>query len=246
MSDLTVRPQDLGRLFEEVRDAVVVAEAFTGRIVLWNQAATQIFGYSPAEALELRVEALVPERLRARHMAGLSRYRETGRGVYIDSDRLLGLPAVRKGGEEITIEMSLSPITPVRDPKEADGPFVLAIVRDVTQRKKNEEALRRSEASLAEAQRMAHLGNWEWDARTGEEWWSDEVYRIYGFEPGQVAPGLESLINVMHPDDRGLLSGPFDAALYRGEPYDFEHRVLRPDRSVRVVQIGRASCRERV
>ena len=57
MSDLTVRPQDLGigRLFEEVSDAVIVADATTGRIVLWNQVATCIFGYSPAEALELRV-----------------------------------------------------------------------------------------------------------------------------------------------------------------------------------------------
>jgi PAS domain-containing protein len=64
MSDLSVRPQDLGigRLFEKVRDAVIVAEGTTGRIVLWNQRATQIFGYSPSEALELRVEALVPER----------------------------------------------------------------------------------------------------------------------------------------------------------------------------------------
>src|SRR3712207_3507967 len=118
MSDLTLRPQDLGigRLFEEVRDAVIVAEAATGRIVLWNRAATQIFGYSPAEAVELRVEALVPERLRARHREGLSRYRETGHGPYIDSARLLELPALRKGGEEISIEMSLSPIAPVRGP----------------------------------------------------------------------------------------------------------------------------------
>src|SRR5215210_3451460 len=112
MSDLRVRPQDLGigRLFEAVRDAVIVAEATTGRIVLWNRAATRIFGYSPSEALELRVEALVPERLRARHREGLLRYRETGHGRYIDSGRLLELPAVRKGGQEISIEMSLSPI----------------------------------------------------------------------------------------------------------------------------------------
>ncbi len=99
MSDLTVRPQDLGigQLFEEIRDAVIVAEASTGRIVLWNRAATQIFGYSPSEALGLRIEALVPERLRAQ----ISRYRETEHGVY-DSRRLVELPAVRKGGRRST------------------------------------------------------------------------------------------------------------------------------------------------
>jgi PAS domain S-box-containing protein len=138
MSDLTISPQDLGigRLFDKVRDAVIVVEVSTGRIVLWNQAATQIFGYSLSEALGLSVEALVPERLLTRHRKGLSRYRETGYGPYIDSGRLLELPAVRKGGEEISIEMSLSLITPVREPGEADRRFVLAIVRDVTERKR--------------------------------------------------------------------------------------------------------------
>jgi PAS domain S-box-containing protein len=139
MSDLRLRPQDLGigRLFERVREAVIVVDAITGRIVLWNQAATQIFGYSPPEALELRIEALVPEPLQAE----MSRYRETGRGVYVDSHRLLELPAVRKGGEEIRVEMSLSPIAPVRDLGEADGRLVLAIARDVTERKALQEQL---------------------------------------------------------------------------------------------------------
>lgn len=68
--DLTVRPQDLGfsRLFESIRDAVIVAEAGSGRIVLWNPAATKIFGYSHSEALDgLRVEAMVPEHLKGRN-----------------------------------------------------------------------------------------------------------------------------------------------------------------------------------
>ena len=71
-----VRPQDLGigTLFETVRDAVIVADAGTGRIVLWNGAATEIFGYSRSEALEgLDVEALVPKFLKERHRSGLSR-----------------------------------------------------------------------------------------------------------------------------------------------------------------------------
>jgi PAS domain S-box-containing protein len=64
-----VRPQDLGigSLFERVRDAVAVADAKTQRIVLWNPAAEKMFGYSPSEALEMRVEALVPGSLKARH-----------------------------------------------------------------------------------------------------------------------------------------------------------------------------------
>ncbi|HEV2743222.1 MAG TPA: diguanylate cyclase [Rubrobacter sp.] len=135
-------PQDLGigRLFEAVRDAVVVADARTGRIVLWNPAASRIFGYSRAEALGLLVEALIPQHLRDRHRAGLARYRETGTGRYVDSDEPLELPALRKGGEEIRVELSLSAIGPA-DHEPDGGHYALAIIRDVTERKRMEERL---------------------------------------------------------------------------------------------------------
>jgi PAS domain S-box-containing protein len=143
MSDLAIRPQELGigRLFETVRDALIVANAQTGRIVLWNPSATEVFGYSPSEALEMSVEALVPGPLKTRHRAGMARYRDTGHGPYIDSRAALELPAVRKGGAEISVELTLSPIEPVHD-SGAEGRFVLAIVRDVTERKRTEEVLR--------------------------------------------------------------------------------------------------------
>src|SRR5215204_4473847 len=91
----SMRPRDLGigSLFERIRDAAIVADAKTHRIVLWNQAATNIFGHSTLEALGLRVEALVPEYLKNPHRAGITRYAETGHGTYIDSPRLLELPA---------------------------------------------------------------------------------------------------------------------------------------------------------
>ncbi len=145
-----MRPQDLGigRLFESVRDAVVVAVANTGRIVLWNPAATEIFGYSASEALELRIEALVPERLKVQHQAGLARYRDTGHGLYIDSHALLDVPALRKTGEEIRVEMTLSPIDPIQVTA-AGGSFVLAIIRDVTERKRVEKELQRRTEELA-------------------------------------------------------------------------------------------------
>ena len=135
-------PQDLGigRLYEAVRDAVVVADARTGRIVLWNPAASRIFGYSRPEALGMFVEALIPPDLRDRHRAGLARYRETGTGRYVGSDTPLELPALRKGGEEIRVELSLSAIGPADDEPNG-GHYALAIIRDVTERKRLEERL---------------------------------------------------------------------------------------------------------
>src|SRR5919107_6417031 len=142
MDDQNIRPQDLGigRLFERVRDAGIVAEA-TGKIVLWNPAATEIFGYSPSEALEMNVEALVPDHLKKLHQAGLSRYQQTGHGRYIDSEELLELPARRKDGVEIWIEMSLNPIESPNEIGLDRQDFVLAIVRDISKRKTLEEQL---------------------------------------------------------------------------------------------------------
>src|ERR687889_331514 len=144
MTSDRLRPEDLGfgRLFEKVRDAVIVADAMTQRIILWNAAAAKMFGYSASEALELRVEALVPEPLKAAHRAGITRYAETGHGPFIDSDVPLDLPAVRKDGGEISIEMSLSPVSPVDEGDGGEPEFVLAIIRDVTGRKRAEEVLR--------------------------------------------------------------------------------------------------------
>jgi PAS domain S-box-containing protein len=155
-----MRPRDLGigKLFERIRDAAVVADAKSQRIFLWNQAATNIFGYSTSEALELRVEDLVPEHLKDRHRAGIARYAETGHGTYIDSPRLLELPALRKGGEEIYIELSLSPIG-VADHADGNDRYVLAIVRDITARKRAEEEIRRINEDLENrvAQRTEQL-----------------------------------------------------------------------------------------
>ncbi len=94
--------------------------------------------------------------------------------------------------------------------------------------------LRESEARLADAQRIAHLGNWERDFLTGDLRWSDEVFRIFGFEPGSFAPTFEKFIGFVHPDDRQSVNEAAAAAL-RGEPCSIDHRVVPPDGSIRVV-----------
>ncbi len=143
-----MRPEDvgIGRLFHGVRDAVILADAETQQIRLWNVAAADMFGYSTSEALGLRIEALIPERLKARHREGIARYAETGHGAYVDSHNLLELPALTKSGEEISIELSLSPMHDI--PGVNERRFVLAIIRDVTERKKAEKEIRRLNEGL--------------------------------------------------------------------------------------------------
>ena len=154
-----MRPEDLGigKLFDKARDAVVVADAKTQRMILWNPAAERMFGYSPSEALNLKVEVLVPEPLREDHRAGIARYAREGHGSYIDSAEPLELPALRKDGEEIWVELSLSPIEP-EGANDGNGRFVLAIVRDITERKRAEEELSRYAAELTDLYNNAPCG----------------------------------------------------------------------------------------
>ncbi len=84
-----VEPNDLGfgRLYWAIRDAVVVGEATSGRIVLWNPAAEMLFGYQATEVLGRPIEILVPDALKERHRAGIARYVITGEGTLIQAGR---------------------------------------------------------------------------------------------------------------------------------------------------------------
>jgi PAS domain S-box-containing protein len=200
MTSDRLRPEDLGfgRLFERVRDAVIVADAMTQRIILWNAAAAKMFGYSASEALELHVEALVPEPLKAAHRAGIARYAETGHGPYIDSDALLDLPAVRKNGEEISVELSLSPIGLVDDTN-GGRRFVLAIVRDVTERKRAEEALRQNEERFRLlVQGVKDYAIFMLDPEGKVASWNEGAHRIKGYRQQEI---LGRHFSVFYPEE---------------------------------------------
>ena len=107
--------------------------------------------------------------------------------------------------------------------------------RNVEERKRIEEVLRKDQSSLAEAQRIAHLGNWDWNIVTNELRWSDEIYRIFGLTPQEFGATYESFLNSVHPDDRELVKKAVAEALYRGKPYSIEHRIILPDSTERIV-----------
>ncbi|MBM3271225.1 MAG: PAS domain S-box protein [Candidatus Sericytochromatia bacterium] len=117
---------NLGLLFGKVRDAIVVANAETGRIVLWNPAAERLFGYTAEEAVGQPVEIIVPDRLRRAHEQAFERYRETARGLAVDAPAPREVPARGKSGEEFPVELTVSPI----EGASVAGSYVLAIIRD--------------------------------------------------------------------------------------------------------------------
>jgi len=125
----------IGQLFWRIHEAVIVGDADTDEIVLWNPAAEVLFGYAEAEAIGRPIEILIPEHLRGPHRAGLAHFAATGQSVLMDADLGLELPAVHKSGRLLTIELLLSPI----DDAPTDGRFVLAVIRDATACKHAEE-----------------------------------------------------------------------------------------------------------
>lgn len=98
-----------------------------------------------------------------------------------------------------------------------------------------EQALRKSERSLKIAQAMAHLGHWELDVGSGDVRWSDETYRILGYQPEQRAPSIDAFLQVVHPEDREWVVQHISAASHGGG-FDIEFRIVLPQGQLRVLR----------
>ncbi len=108
-------------------------------------------------------------------------------------------------------------------------------IQDITDRKKAEEGLRISNELLSKTEEIAKVGSWRLDLRTNVLTWSDEVYRIFGLEPGTDNLSYETFLQAVHPDDREMVDKTYTGAIENNEPYEVIHRILRPDGEVRVV-----------
>jgi PAS domain S-box-containing protein len=114
----------------------------------------------------------------------------------------------------------------------ADGGLLL-FQRYITERKRMEMELQRSEANLAEAQRLCHVGSRVWNVKTGSVWWSRETYRVYGFEPGRVTPTVERFYSIVHPEDRSRVEREFEQVAREKRDYEIDFRIVRPDGAIR-------------
>ncbi|UCH96098.1 MAG: PAS domain-containing protein [Candidatus Aminicenantes bacterium] len=105
------------------------------------------------------------------------------------------------------------------------------------ERKQWEQAILRSEERLAHAEAIAHVGCWESDLNLQVEWWSDELYRIFGVDPETFTPSQESVSKLIPAEDLAVLNAAYQAAVNHGEPINLEHRVVRPDGCERWVHV---------
>jgi len=103
------------------------------------------------------------------------------------------------------------------------------------QLRRNYEALQRSEKRLSEAQRIANIGHWDWDIRTNELYWSDEIYHIFGLDPQLFGTTYVAFLNYIHPDDREDVKKALREALQGRKPYSIEHRIVLQNGTAKIV-----------
>jgi len=101
---------------------------------------------------------------------------------------------------------------------------------------RTEEALRRNEAYLAEAQKLSHTGSFGWDLPSGKIYWSQETFRIFGYEPSMEST-LELVLRRTHPEDKAMVRQVIDRVTKEHKNFDFEHRLLMPDGSVKYIRV---------
>lgn len=113
---------------------------------------------------------------------------------------------------------------------------LVGVIVDITERKRSDEAMQRSEMRLNEAQRIAQIGSWDYDVATGKSIWSHEMFRLFDIPPIQGEPSLIEILQHYHPDDGQRARDQVLRCIQNGVPFSDELRVLRPDGSIRWIQ----------
>lgn len=234
VSERDVAQQSLAESEEKFRSITTVAQdaivmiGDDGRLVYWNPSAEQIFGYAAEEVMGQDAHRrIVPERYYKSFERGFEHFRHSGTGPIIGTT--LEIEARRKDGSEFPVELSVSALN-LKGRWHAVG-----ILRDITARKRDEAALRRSEESLKEAQRIAHVGNWGFDHLKNVLDWSEEIYRIFEIEPSKFGATYEAFLDAVHPDDREMVDTAFIESVNNHTMYDVVHRLLLPDGRIKYV-----------
>ena len=191
-------------------DAIICGDT-EGRVTYVNRCAEAMFGWKAPDVVGKPVSVLVPE--------------ELGVGPRTEAT------GVRRDGTEFPLELSLAPLEG-RDGIEG----YTAIMRDLTERRREHEALRRTTQQLVEAQRIAGLGSWEWHIEPDDLWWSDELLHIFGIDERPARLTYDEYLERVHPDDREMVASTVQHAYENLTSFSFLHRIVQGDGEVRTLQ----------
>ncbi|MGA8491925.1 MAG: PAS domain S-box protein [Terriglobales bacterium] len=222
----------------EIRKAAIVDAALDcivtidheGRITEFNPAAEHTFGYRRDEVLGKHLaDTIIPPSLREKHRQGFDRYLATGQARVLG--KRIEMTAVRADGSEFPLELAITRI-PLEGP-----PSFTGYLRDITERKRAERELRRSEAFLAEAQHLSRIGSFSWRVPTDEITWSEQLYRIFQIDrDAQVT--FELISTRIHPEDLSVFQEHIERSRRDGSDVQLEFRLQMPDGAVKYVHVA--------
>lgn len=191
-----------------------------GEFLYANQKTFEIHGYSAEEFMSINLHELdVPESA-ALIQERMNKIIESGHSFF-------EVDHYKKDKTIISLEVF------VKSVNWKGSPALLSIATDITERKKVELQAQNNESRYKKAEQIAHFGSWEMEIKTGNCYWSDEFFRICGYEPGSLIPTTETGFNLIHPEDREKASKAVEESISTGKPYRIEKRIVRPDEEVR-------------
>jgi PAS domain S-box-containing protein len=215
---LELGPIARDNLVEHMSDGMLVIDC-QHRIVDVNPAACSLLSQSASALIGLPIEEVLPT-LSSNLAVGNSHF---------SIEQQFSAPSDESQSKTLWIEITGSQIYNQRQRKAG----WLILLRDRTHQHAMQTSLRKSEANLARAQAMAHLGSWEWDLQSNEFYWSDETYRICGIEPGHTSLTLEYILSLIHPEDQQPTMDVLNQAIATRSPVTYEQRLIRSDGSER-------------
>jgi PAS domain S-box-containing protein len=222
-------------LLEAAPDAMIVADQ-TGKIILVNEVTEKIFGFTREELIDQPIEILIPHRFREIHRKHTKNYFLQPKTRFMGAG--MELPSLRKDGTEFPSEISLGPLAIDKEK------YVFCAIRDITERKKAQMALQRSEERFDLAIRGTDAGIWDWDLDTNTVFFSPRWKSMLGYEEAGIGNDFSEWENRLHEDDRERAFATIKAYL-DGETseYELEHRLRHKDGSYRWILARGAAVR---
>jgi PAS domain S-box-containing protein len=214
------------KLFAMAPEAIVLLD-IENRVLRVNEEFTKLFGYTVDEALGQNISSLiiVPDD-RKEECESLREALKRDEKVNVETIRR------RKDGKLLSVSLVAAPVSVEGDQREIYG-----IYRDITGRKQAEERLRRSEAYLAEGQRLSHTGSWARYVSTGDLYWSRESFLIFGLNPDRPGLTFETFLRRVHPEDRDLVRDTLENSKARGSDFEIDYRIIMDEGMVRHIHV---------
>jgi two-component system, cell cycle sensor histidine kinase and response regulator CckA len=210
----------------ESSDDAIIATTISGVILNWNRGAERMYGYAASEVRGRTIDFLETEERHGELGAIVERVRRSRNTERYETARR------RKDGEVVYVSVVLSPL------RNSAGAVVglTSIARDISEKKRAEEALRDSRAFLEQAQEVGHIGSWVSGLSEDDRLdWSAETCRIFGVAPDEFDGRIQTFFSFVHPEDRDPIRTAVQRALALDEPYSIEHRIVRRDGTLRWV-----------